>query len=708
MSRQDEIDRLRAEIDRLRAERDAASGRMETLTKLAFEPDVFLIAKHRATSEMTDDELRTELMELSESCDGLHEREELVVKLEGLRWEIFRVPSLTSFLEKSSTKLQALIVNTEGDVKCLEAVRSFRDGELVSIPTVQLPINCSHQAFKQMSAFSCTGSGEVGNLACAVDLLRLSAALDLQGLAEVASEFIFGKHVLTQASTTQLLQIFDAFHILEKPKDAVFHRMMFKSEVREPRNLNVDHLSAGAMACLLAELPPDTSNTQEAVTAVFKVPIQKRDTWSFDGGLNTLDGPTVYVGTGIDGKPVHMRSTFQFSGDPENMKLGCFSRSVGNELKPLVSWSYGLVHPKDAATTVAARIQPVTGAESLVTTQLSCVPSAISPTMLKCKASGDLTLFRESATSWGCPGLFTPVLNDESVESQLFVQDPQSSEPKRGHVIVQSTFQLKAHSIKLQLLEQWAEAQGYEGTSLSEMLDFCTSNYRMMFDSVLLHHAASGFMSLSAEPEFARLSPDVLLKLLSRDDIESSDEAAVLKAMAPWFRCHDAQDVARVLQKVMLHEVPTSVLKECFSPGGDLHTFRTESVVQVVLADALAAQLNLAKRQREGPDSHINHPDEFLCSITYELMEDPVVCADGHTYERAAVTEWLATHDRSPKCNTPLEHKHLIPNHSMRKQILEYCDRSAVTSARMSKRRKRMGAEAPAAPSVSSVIMELL
>jgi hypothetical protein len=719
MSRQAEIDRLRAEIDSLRAERDSASERIETLRKVAFEPDIFLIAKHRATSEMSNDELRKELVDFGESCEGLLEQKELIERLELVRSQILPVPSLASFLENASPKLKGLIADAkaksleEGELKSRKGVVN---GKLVTIPTVELPIMwtvelpimCSDQAVKQLSAFTCTGSGKVDDLACAVDLLRLAAALELEGLAEVASEFLSGKDGLGKASMAQLLQIFDAYHILERPKDAVLKAMKGSVAMVLPRNLDVSHLSAGAMACLLAELPPDVSSTQDAVTTVFKVPMCKGDMWSFVGiSGKDFRGPTVVVGTGPDGKPVRMRTHIEINtGEGQGKtKLGVFSQPLDGVSKTLVSVIHGLVHPTHVATAVAARIQPDSGAERLVTAQLSCVPAAILPATLRCKWLQNSAFFANDF-GWGNSNCLTPALADGGEESQLFM--PDGSEPNRGHLIVQSTYQLKAHSTSLALLKKWATAQGYEGDSLSEMLEFCTSRYKTIFDSVLLHHAAAQFMSLSAEPAFERLSPDVLLELLSRDDIESSDEAAVLKALAPWFRNHDAQDVARVLKKVMLHEVPTSVLRGCFSSGGVLHAFRTESAVQVVLADALAAQLHSAKRQREGPNSHINHPDEFLCPITYELMEDPVVCADGHTYERAAVTEWLATHDRSPKCNTVLEHKFLIPNHSMRKQIMEYRDRNAATSARMSKRCKRMGSEAPAAPSFGSVVMELL
>jgi hypothetical protein len=42
-------------------------------------------------------------------------------------------------------------------------------------------------------------------------------------------------------------------------------------------------------------------------------------------------------------------------------------------------------------------------------------------------------------------------------------------------------------------------------------------------------------------------------------------------------------------------------------------------------------------------------PHEFLCSITRELMADPVVLYDsGHTYERTAIERWLSMHSTDP------------------------------------------------------------
>ena len=60
-----------------------------------------------------------------------------------------------------------------------------------------------------------------------------------------------------------------------------------------------------------------------------------------------------------------------------------------------------------------------------------------------------------------------------------------------------------------------------------------------------------------------------------------------------------------------------------------------------------------------------------VCPITQEIMEDPVVCADGHSYERSAITQWLLVRDTSPCTNTPLAHRNVVPNYALRNLIAE-------------------------------------
>ena len=64
-------------------------------------------------------------------------------------------------------------------------------------------------------------------------------------------------------------------------------------------------------------------------------------------------------------------------------------------------------------------------------------------------------------------------------------------------------------------------------------------------------------------------------------------------------------------------------------------------------------------------------PDHLVCPITLEVMDDPVICADGITYERSAITKWLEKHSTSPKTNLQLTNKTLIPNLSLKIAIAQ-------------------------------------
>lgn len=60
--------------------------------------------------------------------------------------------------------------------------------------------------------------------------------------------------------------------------------------------------------------------------------------------------------------------------------------------------------------------------------------------------------------------------------------------------------------------------------------------------------------------------------------------------------------------------------------------------------------------------------DEFICPITYELMREPVVASDGHTYEKHAIEKWLKTNFTSPRSGEPMD-PILIPNINLKKLI---------------------------------------
>ncbi|KAJ1289029.1 hypothetical protein BS78_02G134600 [Paspalum vaginatum] len=66
-------------------------------------------------------------------------------------------------------------------------------------------------------------------------------------------------------------------------------------------------------------------------------------------------------------------------------------------------------------------------------------------------------------------------------------------------------------------------------------------------------------------------------------------------------------------------------------------------------------------------------PSYFICPILQDVMRDPLIAADGFTYEAEAIREWLDSgHRTSPMTNLQLPHRDLLPNHALRSAIQEW------------------------------------
>jgi hypothetical protein len=62
----------------------------------------------------------------------------------------------------------------------------------------------------------------------------------------------------------------------------------------------------------------------------------------------------------------------------------------------------------------------------------------------------------------------------------------------------------------------------------------------------------------------------------------------------------------------------------------------------------------------------------FMCPITCDVMDRPVVAVDGHSYELEAITKWLESHSTSPLTNARLHTTVLIPNVALRNAIEDW------------------------------------
>jgi hypothetical protein len=65
-----------------------------------------------------------------------------------------------------------------------------------------------------------------------------------------------------------------------------------------------------------------------------------------------------------------------------------------------------------------------------------------------------------------------------------------------------------------------------------------------------------------------------------------------------------------------------------------------------------------------------NIPEEYLCPINLEIMNDPVICNDGYTYERSAILR--ISNCISPITRQKIDLHNLIPNRNLKNSIERY------------------------------------
>jgi len=94
------------------------------------------------------------------------------------------------------------------------------------------------------------------------------------------------------------------------------------------------------------------------------------------------------------------------------------------------------------------------------------------------------------------------------------------------------------------------------------------------------------------------------------------------------------------------------------------------SLSRALRGDLLAGA---AERRQVGGSLGDGASDSLLrdlrCPISMEVMRDPVIAPDGHSYERDAIERWLADHRTSPMTGAVLTSRQLVPNHRLRSVI---------------------------------------
>ncbi|NWI53425.1 WSDU1 protein, partial [Calyptomena viridis] len=111
--------------------------------------------------------------------------------------------------------------------------------------------------------------------------------------------------------------------------------------------------------------------------------------------------------------------------------------------------------------------------------------------------------------------------------------------------------------------------------------------------------------------------------------------------------------------------------------GKELLNLTKESLANELKIESLGLRSKVLQKIEElkMTVSSVSVPDEFLCPITRELMKDPVIAADGYSYEREAMELWISSRRRSsPMTNLPLPSLLLTPNRTLKMAIARWLE----------------------------------
>jgi hypothetical protein len=167
-----------------------------------------------------------------------------------------------------------------------------------------------------------------------------------------------------------------------------------------------------------------------------------------------------------------------------------------------------------------------------------------------------------------------------------------------------------------------------------------------------------------------------------------------------WFRASQASELNSLRQTVDIMEI---LLKNANKDKdrlrglhlGDLDVDELQQLNSTIQEASRLVQQALERREAE--EVVATGQNKFVCPIGIELLKDPVVAADGHTYERDKIEAWFASPQfagrpvKSPMTNIQLDDTKLIPNHALKSVI-----RDAVDNKIASMRARERAASPPA------------
>jgi tetratricopeptide (TPR) repeat protein len=122
------------------------------------------------------------------------------------------------------------------------------------------------------------------------------------------------------------------------------------------------------------------------------------------------------------------------------------------------------------------------------------------------------------------------------------------------------------------------------------------------------------------------------------------------------------EEVKKTMETIFITSIENTNLSECLNKKGKKRKF--DSTDNTSSSDEIHDRKILK-----------SFGDEFICPITMNIMKDPVIAEDGHSYERCAIELWIVNGNKtSPMTNKVLKSPKLIPNYILKKCIQLYYD----------------------------------
>ncbi|XP_023644570.1 putative U-box domain-containing protein 58 [Capsella rubella] len=254
---------------------------------------------------------------------------------------------------------------------------------------------------------------------------------------------------------------------------------------------------------------------------------------------------------------------------------------------------------------------------------------------------------------------------NEEVKLRKEAEDALARKKEEVEMLERSLESYKKEQAKLQLEAQTLEHKHDAELQLrreTEIVVAVERDYMTWKDVETLEEKHEAELKLRKEAEIAldkeRKGLEGIKQLLETCIIEQDN---LKSQVVTWKDMYDQESSVR-------KETKDALSKE----KQDLETVKALLKASRKEADAMRQERDDARKTAQELVTERQPPSSFLCPITQDVMKDPIIAADGFTYEAEDIKKWLSIgHKTSPMTNLTLAHLNLIPNRALRSAIEE-------------------------------------